>query len=286
MSPNKIKRIAKSNAERQSKFREGARSSPSKYAALKEYWKAAQSKSRCLKAVTLTVEQKEVKKKKETERKAQYRRNKRLEAGQSGAQSPPYKCLATLNKAVVRASTGLPDSKKRKKAVVKQLAFKLRVQLSPRKPAIKRKPRLSPNAIALIKEFYLSENVSQWCPGKKDITTVKEGGISVKREIRYLQLSIPELYSEFKSSNPNLKVGLTKFRELRPAHVYLSSKIPMNMCLCKIHENAKLLLSALNKSTKKKEHVIPSYSSEFPATVVCPDATPECWYNKCEECKV
>ena len=82
MSPNKSKQIAKYNAERQAKFREASRSSPSKYEALKSYWKSVQTKSRCKKSEKMTVEQKEANKEKERARKQQYRLKKRLELGQ------------------------------------------------------------------------------------------------------------------------------------------------------------------------------------------------------------
>ena len=54
---------------------------------------------------------------------------------------------------------------------------------------------------------------------------------------RLLHMSINEVYALFTDANPTIKIRKSKFAELRPKHVLLSSQLPRNVCLCKYHEN-------------------------------------------------
>ena len=45
-------------------------------------------------------------------------------------------------------------------------------------------------------------------------------------------MSLREAYNKFKEENPSLKVGLTRFYELRPTHVKLLDQIPHQVCVC------------------------------------------------------
>ena len=51
-------------------------------------------------------------------------------------------------------------------------------------------------------------------------------------QVRFLLMSLREAYKKFKEKNPSLKVGLTRFCELRPAHVKLIDQIPHQVCVC------------------------------------------------------
>ena len=60
-------------------------------------------------------------------------------------------------------------------------------------------------------------------------------------------MSLKEVYEQFKNKNPNVPIGLSKFCSLRPFHVRLFDQIPHNVCVCKYHENLRLILIALEK---------------------------------------
>ena len=93
-------------------------------------------------------------------------------------------------------------------------------------------------------------------------------------------MTLQELYALFKNDHPEVKIGRTKFGQLRPINVLLSSSLPHNTCQCKYHENFILLLEALHKVSSK----IPIYSSDFVGQMVCQTSTHHCWSNQCHEC--
>ncbi|KAJ8871149.1 hypothetical protein PR048_027454 [Dryococelus australis] len=78
--------------------------------------------------------------------------------------------------------------------------------------------------------FYEDDENSISCPSKNDCVSV----------------TIDELYTSFKKQNPDVKVGISKFFDLRPKSVVpVSATGTHNVCVCQIHQNAKPMLSAL-----------------------------------------
>lgn len=57
-------------------------------------------------------------------------------------------------------------------------------------------------------------------------------------------MKISEVHELFKKSNLIVKIGLSKFSNLKPTHI-----LPVNVCVCPIHANVDLVLKSL-KSTK------------------------------------
>ena len=76
-------------------------------------------------------------------------------------------------------------------------------------------------------------------------------------------------------------MGLSTFKNLRPKHILSSQTIPMNMFLCKNHENIRLLLHRLNRITS----VIPVLSSKVVKKWICKSATIACWMGTCRNCQ-
>ena len=60
-------------------------------------------------------------------------------------------------------------------------------------------------------------------------------------------MSLKEAHNKFVEENPENRVGLSKFCELRLDKVKLFDHIPHNICVCSYHENIRLLLVALKK---------------------------------------
>ncbi len=78
----------------------------------------------------------------------------------------------------------------------------------------------------MVQQFYERDDVSRQSPGRKDVVTVwDENGVKMKKQKRHLTSSILETYALFKNENEGVKVGKSKFAELRPKHVLLSSKL-------------------------------------------------------------
>ena len=49
-------------------------------------------------------------------------------------------------------------------------------------------------------------------------------------QVRYLLISLKEAFYKFTKVNPNIKIGLSKFCELRSRRVKLFDNIPHNVC--------------------------------------------------------
>ena len=106
-------------------------------------------------------------------------------------------------------------------------------------------------------------------------------GSITKIQLRHLTSSVAENYALFCSEYPDLKVGRTKFHELRPSHVLLSSKLPHNVCLCREHEHFIAQQDSLHKACSE----FPPYSHDLPVTFICQPPTVPCWMNNCDTCR-
>ena len=74
--------------------------------------------------------------------------------------------------------------------------------------------------------FYLCNDTSWQAPGRKDRVIIREidaDGKKVKRteQTRYMLLSLREAHNKFVEEHPDIKIGLSKFCELRPISVKL-----------------------------------------------------------------
>ena len=98
-----------------------------------------------------------------------------------------------------------------------------------------------------------------------------------KSKAQHLTTTINEVYAMFKIANPDIKIGWSKFSELR-----LSSQLPQNVCLCKYHEN---FIMAINTLNKEFGQIIPKYDHDLPARLVSAEATEDCWFNWCATCR-
>ena len=81
--------------------------------------------------------------------------------------------------------------------------------------------------------------------------------------------------------HPNNSLGLSKFCALRPEHVFLAQDFPHNVCLCKYHENVRLLLVAAHQVVPQ----VPLGFREFISTIVCDQENEDCMFGNCEVSK-
>ena len=79
-------------------------------------------------------------------------------------------------------------------------------------------------------------------PSRKVFVTIKK---NVHKQKRFLLCNLHELYVLFKEQNPVLKIGFSKFCSLRPKWcVTVDSTDTPSVCVCTIHQNAKVLVNA------------------------------------------
>ena len=131
--------------------------------------------------------------------------------------------------------------------------------------------------IQLIVDCYESDEVSRMCPGKKDCVTIKKtDGTKEKMQKRLLLLNISEIYSLFKSENPDVKVGISKFTMLRRKWcIPVGSSGSHNVCVCTYHQNVKLMLSAADHTLDYKDVM---------QLVVCDIQSEDCMLLHCDNC--
>ena len=103
--------------------------------------------------------------------------------------------------------------------------------------------RLSEEVMNNVREFYHQDSISRMMPGKGDCVSVRKDGAKVKVQKRLLLCNLKEAYVVFKSEYPSMKVGFSKFAELRPKNVVLPGSAGTHaVCVCTYHQNVKLMI--------------------------------------------
>ncbi|KAG8176379.1 hypothetical protein JTE90_020165 [Oedothorax gibbosus] len=126
-----------------------------------------------------------------------------------------------------------------------------------------------------VTDFYLSDENSTQCPGKKDTVTKK----GEKKQQRYLNDTLIELHKQFINKS-NCKISYALFCRHRPFWVIPPKIDERDTCLCK-HGNFGFTVASL-----KKENVILETSvGELVANLCCKPIKNSCYLRKCHLCK-
>jgi hypothetical protein len=275
--------MAKTPAERQRERRNKLKEE-GKYADYKKKQTEQKKASRLKKKDTLTEKEKEMHRVKDKIRHRNYRLRLKTQgkSTQSTAESPSkaFGNRQALGKAMSRMKKNLPSSPRKRSAVVKYLVQQYSPELVIQKSAKHvRSDAITPATTKLVIEYYMSDGISSQAPGMKDYSIVRDpsDGTKTKFQRRYLQVTLGEAYNSFKERHEGIKIGFSRFAEMRPRHVLLRHETPENLCLCVYHENVRLLLSS---ST-----VFKNTTTEFVKTVVCDDGNEKCMLQQCNNCK-
>ena len=268
--------------ERQAKRRAKIRENPELY---KRYLEDRSRKRKHRASLKETESPQELKEFQEKERKRvrEYRKNlKDCEHEQDhSACATPYRSRQALGKALKRAHHSLPSSPRKKLFVVGKIAKSMGLDVSDSPTSSKRSSTITEETISLVNDFY---NISWQAPGRKDrvIIRANKEGEKVKRveQARYLMMSLREAHKKFMEENPDAKIGLSKFCDLRPAHVKLFDHLPHQVCVCSYHENVRHILVAL-----KSDSDLSTDFSTFVNQIVCDSQSKECMSKECLVCK-
>ena len=170
----------------------------------------------------------------------------------------------------------LPKSPRKKKIVIRKLVDEYS---EVEDNSVKKRHLLSLGAesIEVVNNFYIRDDISLMAPGKRGVVTIRKQRWEGKTTKRHLYMTIKEVYGIFKIENPNIKVGLSKFAELRLPNVLLSPQTPSNVCTCIYHQNMFLALDAIHSHIPD----IPSYITEFSASCLLEPEGDFCWFGKC-----
>lgn len=277
------------NAEKMKRYREKLKHE-NKYVAhkLKHNEQERQSQRRKKKAISklskfeqetlLTERRRNIK-----ERVSKCRHNKKMiEATKNTAHgSPAFKSAASLGKARSRAKKGFPDSPRKKRCVLK-LLFESEFGPLTNAPVIhRRSSKINDETKLCVRRYFEQDDVSRQAPGRKDVVTSKRAdGTKEENQARHLTSSLMETYALFKRDHSDMKIGKSKFIELKPNHVLLSNKLPHNVCLCKQHEDFINAAMAMHQHSNS----FPIYSDVFTDLFLCDKPSEKCWLSNCDEC--
>lgn len=148
---------------------------------------------------------------------------------------------------------------------------------------------LPPETAVLVKEFYSNDEVSRQMPGKKDYVSMGKDteGRPIHVQKRLILGNLREIYSLFKSKFPNIKIGFSKFVELRPKNCIIAGASGTHsVCVCTAHQNMKLMFSGgkLNKLTLPDSEIPLTNYKECIARVMCNPPLQTCFLNECDYC--
>ena len=240
-----------------------------------------------MKLLSAPVQKKmEQKRRDATKKRVAEHRQRKKEAAMQAKEHAPFSSAMSFAKATARAqrmmNTALPSTPRRRDAICRKL-YATQTGEAPREPSTTqtRSSALNEEVVNKVVNYYQRDDVSRQAPGRKDATNVRMAdGTKTKVQTRHLTSSVLETYAMFCEEEPNCKLGKSKFAELRPKHVQLSSKLPHNVCLCKYHENFIAAIESLHKAIPE----FPPYSQSLPLTFLCENVTHNCWIDACDVC--
>ncbi|CAF1310453.1 unnamed protein product [Adineta ricciae] len=183
-------------------------------------------------------------------------------------------------KALKKMKQALPANKNKQIELIHKIAEDLNVLQLEKK--YERTNQSIPSEVKKkVFDYYIRDDISYQSPGKRDTITVKENGAKLKLQRRYLLFSLRELYELFIQENPQIKLSLSSFQDLRPSNVLYKSSIPHNVCVCIYHENVALLLQSLGKHIHGFER---TDLNSFINLIVCDSANELCMFRNCTRC--
>ena len=125
--------------------------------------------------------------------------------------------------------------------------------------------------VSLIIGFYEDDEFSRLLPGSKDVISVS---YRVHKQKHLLLCNLKELFTEFKNLYPATKISFSKFCSLRPKWcVLLGSSGSHAICVCALHQNAKLLATACQTNYK-----------ELMQLIICDTTSKICMVHRCSDC--
>ena len=147
-------------------------------------------------------------------------------------------------------------------------------------------PSLPASTVKLVAEFYESDEISRTMPGKKDFVSIRQGSKRVQVQKQLVLSNLKEVYHAFKDAYPDLKIGFSKFAELRPPQCVLAmASGTHSVCVCTIHQNVKLMFlgARLSELIAPEYIALPSYHHCL-AGILCNPPLPTCYLGECAYC--
>ena len=130
-----------------------------------------------------------------------------------------------------------------------------------------------------LSKFYCRDDNSRTTTGTRD--TVSRCGVKAQR--RLLLDSLGRLFKRFKTENPWCSISYSLFCSMRPFFIVSPTNVDRETCLCKTHENSRMIIDKLHQT----KH-LPQSVSTVDACVdaaVCAEPGRHCYERTCNACK-
>ena len=136
-----------------------------------------------------------------------------------------YKTPQALGKAVHKVTQHLPNSPRKRKAVVGKLVKSTGLSLKGEKQqsCSKGNKKIDESTVQCVEKFYFLNSISRKAPGRRDFVIVRQHAKKTKLQKRHLLLFMKETFGLFQKEYPSIKIGLSKFSSLQPVNVLLQS---------------------------------------------------------------
>ena len=140
---------------------------------------------------------------------------------------------------------------------------------------------LSESTVQLVKTFYCHDDISRVMPGTKDFLSVRNE--SREKEHRQKRLVLCNLTEAYRQCIPDIKVGFSKFAELRPKECVLAGATGTHsVCVCIMHQNVKLIMTGGRLEALTKGWY--NHYTDCLAAMQCEPPTYKCVTGKCKHC--
>lgn len=137
----------------------------------------------------------------------------------------------------------------------------------------RRKSTVLDSTKELVANYFNHDDNSRQLPGKNDNIRIAKNEYVQKR---ILLCSLEELYENLKRLFPELKLSFSIFYKLKPKWcVHPGGPGTQNVCVCQMHEDMKLILSALNVTISYRDII---------AALVCNEESRMCMLRLCSKC--
>ena len=135
-------------------------------------------------------------------------------------------------------------------------------------------------------DFYLTEDISRIMPGRKDTVTVSVSGVRKQLQKQLMLCTLREAYSIFKEKHSNIKLGFSKFAEMRPKQCVLpGASGTHSVCVCTTHQNTKLMFNGSRLEVLSKDTSCPlSSAKDCISFFLCHVPLQYCFFGDCENC--
>ncbi len=194
---------------------------------------------------------------------------------------PAYKTVQSKGKALKRLIQKLPKSPRKQREIICSLANSRGIKVVCEKESSQIRTNSFPGGvIERVRDFFFREDISRCSPNRKDSISVKVPTGKRERLQKHILFStLKEAYTQFVQENEDVKVGFTKFTQLRPLNILPASNKDQSVCCCPYCENMKLLL--------KVPWIKPNWSKklmDFVGLFHCDVTSADCMHGRCEGC--